>query len=247
MSNKYQVSVVMPVYNGVNYLKDALESIANQIDILFEIIIIDDCSTEDIYSVVQPYIKNKKFNVKYHKFKKNSGIAVALNYGISKAEGKYIARMDADDIAFNNRLIKQFNFLELNPDIALCSSSFQYINHEGKKGRRQSYSLKDKDIGKLLKFGNPLPHPTWMIKKNIIESLSGYREFQPSEDLDLILRLRKSKYKTHRLSDILLYFRESSINTTSTKGLLQRRMRRCIYKNFAWTIRATDHRINRML
>ncbi len=118
------VSIIMPVYNSSGYLSDAIESILSQTYSDFEFIIIDDASTDNsieiIYSYHDPRIVLLKNDI-------NLGVTHSLNKGIKHARGKYIARMDADDIALPQRIELQVDFLEKNPEFILVGSFFEVI------------------------------------------------------------------------------------------------------------------------
>ena len=123
------ISVIMSVYNGEKYLVQAIDSILNQTYQNFEFIIIDDCSTDNSSHILQEYAK-KDSRIKIIKKEKNIGIKgfiENLNLGISIAKGKYIARMDADDISLPERFQKQVNFLEKNSDFSLCFSNAKIL------------------------------------------------------------------------------------------------------------------------
>jgi glycosyltransferase involved in cell wall biosynthesis len=114
----------MPVYNCVTYIEEAVNSVLNQTFIDFEFIIIDDGSTDGTTDVLK---KNTDSRIKFVFKKKNQGVSCAVNDGFRLAKGKYIARMDGDDISLKNRFEKQIGILENNPEIFICGSLFQYL------------------------------------------------------------------------------------------------------------------------
>lgn len=116
------ISVVMPVYNAEKYVAEAIESILNQTYGNFEFIIIDDCSTDSSYEILQSYAA-KYPRIKLFKNEVNSKLPKTLNFGISQAIGKYIARMDADDISLPARFAKQIEFMESHPEVGVCGTS----------------------------------------------------------------------------------------------------------------------------
>ena len=128
------ISVLMPVYNCSNYIYDSTISILNQTFSDFELIIIDDCSTDNTVDIL------KKFNderIVLIVKQKNTGITNSLNYALDIAKGKYLARMDGDDISNIDRLKKQYEFMESHPDVVLCGGGYEVIksNYEhGQKG-----------------------------------------------------------------------------------------------------------------
>ena len=115
------VSVIMPVYNADEHLREAIESILNQSYRNIEIIVVNDGSKDNGYT--DSIIRKYESMVQYF-YKENGGIADALNYAISKANGDYIARMDQDDISLPDRIEKQVEFMETNTDVAVCGTRF---------------------------------------------------------------------------------------------------------------------------
>ena len=128
------ISVLMPVYNCSKYIYNSTISILNQTFSDFELIIIDDCSTDNTVDIL------KKFNderIVLIVKQKNTGITNSLNYALDIAKGKYLARMDGDDISNIDRLEKQYEFMESHPDVVLCGGGYEVIksNYEhGQKG-----------------------------------------------------------------------------------------------------------------
>ena len=144
------VSVIMSVYNGEKYLVQAIDSILNQTYQNFEFIIIDDCSTDNSSHILQEYAQ-KDSRIKIIKKEKNIGIKgfiKNLNLGISIAKGKYIARMDADDISLPERFQKQVDFLENNPEITLVGAQLNLINEQNKITGEAIAALQHRDIVK---------------------------------------------------------------------------------------------------
>jgi glycosyltransferase involved in cell wall biosynthesis len=133
MNTKPLVSVVMPVYNAEAYLKDAVESMLYQTYPAIELIIVDDHSTDNSWEILKSYKEQFPTRIKLIRTKKNlnCGGDTCANYGISKAIGKYIARMDADDIAVPNRIEKQVAYLESHPGVTLVGSQAYVINGKG--------------------------------------------------------------------------------------------------------------------
>lgn len=197
-----QISVVMPAYNTKEeYLREAIESILKQTFGDFEFIIINDCSTTNVEEIILSY---KDERIKYLKNEQNLGIAKTLNRGIKEATGKYIARMDSDDISFENRFEIQHKFLEQNPQFQLCSTRLS-------KSKGDSYSrgvnfeyLK----AKIFFRGNPIIHPTVMFNREFFAD-NGllYNEMPYGEDWDLWFRLTQvGQFAV--LPDKLLYYRQ---------------------------------------
>src|SRR5215831_13102998 len=123
------VSVVLPVYNGEKYLAEALDSILQQTFNDYELIVIDDGSTDRSSAIIESYVKKDR-RVIVHR-QDNCGLIMSLNQGSSLARGKYIARMDADDVSLPQRLEKQLDYLEQRPDIGLLGTWIQDIGPNG--------------------------------------------------------------------------------------------------------------------
>lgn len=146
--SKPLVSVIMPCYNATSYLKEAIESIIEQTYKKLEIIVINDGSTDNTLSILKEYTRMDS-RLKIINQTSNQGLVSSLNLGIGKATGDYIARMDADDVSILNRIERQINFLQLNPDIDAVSCGFYYI----KTNQKHSVSVKPKGTLPLsLKF-----------------------------------------------------------------------------------------------
>jgi len=158
------VSVILSVYNGEKYLAEAIESILNQTYINFEFIIIDDGSTDKSLEIIASYDDKRIVLVS----RENRGLIASLNEGIEQAKGKYIARMDADDISLPQRFIEQVSYMEEHKDIGVCGS---WVEVFGENLNKKIWKLKTgNDILKLmLLFAVPFAHPSVMIRKRILD------------------------------------------------------------------------------
>ena len=123
-----KVTVLMPAYNAANYIGEAIDSVLQQSFDDFELLIINDGSTDNTTQVIRSYNDTRIILIDHHV---NHGIAAALNTGLSKAGGKYIARFDADDICSPERLQEQVSFLDNHPDYVLTGSDAEYISENG--------------------------------------------------------------------------------------------------------------------
>ena len=151
------LSVIMSVYNAEKYLSQAIESILNQSFEDFEFIIIEDCSTDNSLKIIKNYVINDKRIriIQKAKNKKMRGFIENLNIGLSEAKGKYIARMDSDDISHPDRFEKQVLFLDSHPNVFMVGSAINFIDENGKLIRKYEALETDDKIKKQ------------MIKKNI--------------------------------------------------------------------------------
>ena len=143
------VSVIIPAYNCADYLDITLDSVTNQTYKNWEVIVVDDCSTDNTAEVVQKYIK-KDERIKYHKLDKNSGAAVARNTAVKLAQGKYMAFLDSDDVWFPEKLSKQISFMEEKNYLFTCTS-YTKIDEEGKYLNRTIGVRKKSNYNDILK------------------------------------------------------------------------------------------------
>ncbi len=116
----------MSVYNGDMYLKEAIESILNQTFTDFEFLIINDGSIDKSEKVIKSYSDKR---IRYYKNSKNLGLAASLNKGVGLSKAKYLARMDGDDVSYPNRLEKQVNFMDVNPEIDVCGTWVKHLEN----------------------------------------------------------------------------------------------------------------------
>jgi len=203
-----KISVVMSVFNGDQFLAQSIEAILNQTFQDFEFIIIDDASTDNCWEILNSF-STKDHRIKLSRNGKNIGIEgfiKNLNYGCSIAKGKYIARIDQDDVAREDRLQLQFDFLECNPDIFIVGSALQKIDEKGKHLGMMSAPLDDKAIREIMPKKISLYHPAIMFKKSFDGNF--YREkIRYCEDYDFYLRIMTDNLKMANLPDCLLEYR----------------------------------------
>ncbi|HRZ85594.1 MAG TPA: glycosyltransferase [Candidatus Paceibacterota bacterium] len=210
------VSVVMPVYNSEKYVAQAIESVLNQTFKDFEFIIIDDGSTDKSLEIIKKYAKKDK-RIKVIVNNSNLKICKTLNKGIKLAKGKYIARMDSDDISLPTRFEEQVNFLEKNPDVGIVGSYIKLFEDSGKILGIRKYSQEDKELKERIFFYSPFAHPTVMMRKEIFDKGIYYQEVDfPSEDLNLWFRIG-SRYKFSNIPKVLLNYRYHENSTTGSK------------------------------
>jgi len=206
------ISVIMPVYNAGLYLKTAIESILNQTFSDFEFFIIDDASTDNSVEIIQSFSdKRIKLIVK----PVNSGITKSLNHGLQLAKGKYIARMDADDISYPQRFERQIFFLENNPNIILCGTWFKIIPiNEVIKHPQDNDGIKQ-----LMLDQNAVAHPSVMLRSEfLVENKLQYDSLmEPAEDYDLWVRII-SIGEIANVPEVLLDYRIHSSQISSIQS-----------------------------
>jgi len=199
-----ELSVLMSVYNDSRYISEAINSILNQSFQDFELVIMNDGSTDTTEEIILSFNSPK---IKYVASNDNKGLAVRLNEGIQHCKGNYIARMDADDISLPNRFELQVAFLKRHKEYVLVGSAYYKIVDEDNKGIRKQVPEYSKLKTKLL-FGNNIAHPSVMFNKKIwLESNSFYDEtYRYAQDYELWTRLIL-KYKMANLKEPLILYR----------------------------------------
>lgn len=197
-----EITVLMPVYNGGKYLKNAIESILTQSFENFEFLIINDGSTDNSKEVINSYNDPRIVLINN---KKNIGLVASLNIGIKFSKGEFIARMDADDISISNRLSVQLNFLKGNKDIGACGTWVKIINSINNVNK---LPLDDDEIKYYMLFSSPFAHSSVMMRKDvIIENNIQYNNcFTEAEDYELWFNLSKHT-KFANIPRVLLHYR----------------------------------------
>jgi GT2 family glycosyltransferase len=196
----------MSVHNEERYVSKAIRSILEQTFDDFEFIIIDDDSTDGTTEILSNYQqKDARIRVLRHQSKK--GLAQSLNEGIRIAQGRYIARMDADDISLPTRLEKQVAFLDMHPEVGLVGTLCYEVDENDVIVRRWSLPSSTSDVRKALLDLNPLVHTSVMIRKEVFAEIGYYDEtLQYSQDYELWLRIAR-KYEIANLPEPLVMLR----------------------------------------
>lgn len=200
------ISVILPVHNAQKYLVEALESLRYQTYPHFEVIAIDDASSDDSFKILKSYAQiDSRFKVIRNKV--NLKIAKTLNLGITKAKGEFIARMDADDISLPNRFQKQIKFLTSHPGVVVVGGQCLTIDTDSHITGKKLFPINHIAIHELMYTANPLQHPSIMIRRSLLpKSFSWYNsKLTPAEDLDLYFRLGKFGLFANLKSTILMY------------------------------------------
>ena len=201
ISKQPQITVLMPVYNVSLYVKEAVESILNQTFADFELLIINDGSKDDTRDEV---LKITDERIRFVENETNIGLANTLNRGIELARGKYIARMDGDDISVLNRLQKQFDFLENNPDIDICGAGYEFF---GSKNYKVMYPETNENIKIGLLFGCCMIIPLYRRASIQRVGLRYDQEYFPAEDYRFWTECMIKGLKMHNIQEILFRYR----------------------------------------
>ena len=217
-----KVSVVLPVYNGQEFLVEAINSILNQSFGDFEFIIINDGSKDKSADILNT-MHHQNLRV-FHQ--SNMGLAASLNKGIELSRGDFIARQDQDDVSRIDRLEKQFYFLNNNPSYGLVGSRAEIWQDNSPTNRNHDHPTDDKILRFELLFNNPFVHSSVMLRKSVIQALGGYTQDplrQPPEDYELWSRIARVS-KIANLSERLVIYREmpSSMSRTGYNPFLDK-------------------------
>jgi len=198
------VSIVMGMYNAASHLRDCMESVIAQTFSDFEFIIVDDGSTDQSSMIVESYNDSRVRLLK----QENRGLPAALNNAISLARGSYIARMDADDIAMQERLDTQVSFLRRHPEVDILGAQAIILNENGVAGEMMKKPIATKNVHKYLEYACPLIHPTYMVKADVYRTIGGYREeLFTAQDLEFLLRAVEGGFVLANVPQALLLYR----------------------------------------
>lgn len=211
-----EVTVLLPIYNGAKYLRSAIDSVLNQTFLEFELLIIDDGSTDNSAAIVESYTDSRISFIR----QSNRGLAATLNRGLSLVRSAYIARQDQDDLSHPERLERQLNYMRLHNDVVLLGTAAEIWIENSPSGRFHDHPTNKLDIHFDLLFNNPFVHSSVMLRRAAIESVGGYcedRERQPPEDYELWSRLAR-QYAVANLSERLVVYRETNTSMSRNKN-----------------------------
>lgn len=208
----------MPVYNGERYLREAVESILGQTWSDFEFLVVDDGSTDASAAIVESYADER---IRLVRNGRNLGLIAALNKGLETARGRYVARMDADDVSLPRRLERQVAYMERNPEVCVAGSYCRVIDETGRSIR----TFVPEPRGFLLSFRmhveglTPVYHPTVMFRTGPIREQGGYSpDFPHAEDGALWFRLNAAGRSFANIPEVLVLYRSHGGQITQTRS-----------------------------
>lgn len=243
LKQKYKISVLMSTYNEKEEeLIKSIESILNQTYRNLEFIIINDNPKNETLDNILSFYQRKDDRIRIYKNQKNLGLVSSLNIGLKHTTGEYVARMDADDIASEDRLEMQLNYMLAN-NFDFIGSFIEIIDDEGNNQNiNMKFPITSKTISYLIRFGNCIPHPTWLLKRSVYISLNGYRKVPHCEDYDFILRAIKAGFKLSNLPLVKLKYRirNSGISESNKQEQLLIRYYLAMHKNDIISINPSD-------
>jgi glycosyltransferase involved in cell wall biosynthesis len=206
-----RVTLILPVYNGEAYLRPAIDSLLRQTFRDFELLIIDDGSTDGSAAIVASYGDER---IRFQRNARNLGLIATLNKGFELARGEFIARMDCDDISLPHRLERQLDYLACHPDVALVGSWFEKL--QGRHSRVVKTPVDHAAIRFFLIFDNTFLHSSIMIRRSLLEQFN--LRFDPAfpyaEDYELWVRI--SRYaRVANIPEVLVQYRDHADNTSN--------------------------------
>lgn len=213
------ISVIMPTYNVGKYVEESVKCILNQSYQNIELVIVDDCSTDDTFIILQRLSESDK-RIKLYQNETNQKICRTLNKALDHASGSYIARMDGDDICDLNRLEILKTYLDNHEDCDLVGSQVLSIDEKGNRISEKRFPQSWKYINISLKTMCCILH-IWLARKEIYDELKGYREIPFAEDYDFLLRGMRLGFHFANVSETLYSVRTRSGNTQSSNGIKQ--------------------------
>lgn len=222
------ISIIMPTYNVSNYIDEAVNSILNQTYSNFELIIVDDASTDKTYEKLLKLSK-KDNRIKVFRNRYNSKICYTLNKALKHVNGEYVARMDGDDVCLPNRLEVLKRYLDSHSQCSLVGSQVISIDENGGFVSKKKYLQSNEFISFFMRYTPCVSH-IWLARKCVYDSLQGYRDIPYAEDYDFLLRGLTAGFKFNNVKDYVYKVRIRNGNTATTNGLVQRKTKNYVYK-----------------
>ncbi|MCX6712114.1 MAG: glycosyltransferase family 2 protein [Candidatus Vogelbacteria bacterium] len=206
-----KISINIATYNRGQYIAEAVNSVLAQTFSDWELLIVDDASTDNTEMVIAPYLKDQR--IKYFKNEKNINVCRTRNIALEKSVGKYIAVLDSDDFwPDTQKLEKQVAFLEANQDYGVVGTAVIVVNKTGKEIKRFQHPLSDKKIKSQLLVKNPFSHSSTIFPRSLILDIGGYdNDLNGIEDYPLWLKLGLN-WKFANLPDYSLKYRVHGLN-----------------------------------
>ena len=214
------ISVLIPTFNVEPFVEQAIRSVMDQTYRNLEIIVVDDCSTDKTYSILQSLSKEDS-RIRLFRNESNKRIVDTLNFAFRQSSGELIARMDGDDVSLPHRLEAQFGYLTSNPSFDLVGLSYIIIDEAGFEIQKEKHLTDFEKIKKATKYVSPVPH-FWLAKREVYDLVGPYR-IPGAEDYDFILRAIDKGCEVSNVPEFLYLHRIRSGNTATANGLIQKK------------------------
>ena len=223
------VSVLLPVYNGERFLREALDSMIGQTLSDFELLVVDDGSTDGTRAVLQEYADPRLRVVSTL----HGGLVAALEAGLAQARSNLLARMDADDVSLPARLERQIGVLDANPRLGLVGCGVEVIDEQGNVKEANSLPSRDRDLRRRLLLRNPFAHGSVVLRRDALQRAGGYSSsYGANEDYDLWRRIAR-EWELAAVPDVLYRYREHGSGVTATD--VRRREQREALRDELWS------------
>lgn len=203
-NNKDLVSIIMPTYNCAKFIAESINSVIAQTYTNWELIIVDDCSTDNTKEILAPYLQ-KYSNINYTCLQKNGGPAVARTEALRQAKGDYIAFLDSDDIWYSEKLSKQIAFMKEN-NIAFSCTGYEQIEEDGKSKNIALIPPQETDYLKMLRLADPIGNLTVMYNRNAVGEQK-VPAIKKRNDFALWLQILHKVHVCYGMTDILAKYR----------------------------------------
>jgi glycosyltransferase involved in cell wall biosynthesis len=243
---KPNISVVMPAYNAEDFIAEAIDSILGQTCQDFELIIIDDASTDKTSVIIEQYTK-KDNRLRVYRNKSNKGIGANRSYGVKLAKGRYICWQDADDISIPERLQLQKDYLDNHPSVGVVGGFIEFFD-EKSTGPVRTYAETDSSLRKSIFRYNPVAQPASMFRRECFDKVGLYDEsYKVSEDLEMLFRVGVY-YEFANVQQVVLKYRQ--LESSLTRSNLRRmesttlKLRKEYSRNSAYTFTFFDRLFN---
>jgi len=214
------VSILLPAYNSESYIKQTIDSILQQSYTEFELLIINDGSTDNTANIIDSYTDKR---IQHIKNNGNKGLIFTLNKGIELAKGKFIARIDADDICLPQRIEKQVAWMQQNTNTTVLATTVQFINEHNESTGFWSLDLQSitsSAIKKNMVWQCCIAHPSVMMRTEVIKKYRYNAHQKHTEDYDLWLQLLADGFVIEKINEPLLLYR---VHTQSITGSIHRK------------------------
>lgn len=226
-----KVSVIMSTYKEpIDWIRQSIDSILNQTYNEIEVIIVvDNPEYKELLSMLNNYAEtDNRICVIINE--NNIGLVKSLNKALSRCNGEYIARMDADDISLPERIAHQINYLNKKKyDLVGC---FYEVFYEDKILRIAQGAKTNEVCEKILQYESCAAHPAWIVRKKVFDSLGGYRDFDACEDYDFLIRTSLAGYKIGNTPEVLLRYRDNPKSISHEKSGKQYSITQLLAKNY---------------
>lgn len=215
------ISVVLPVFNAENTLERAILSVLAQQDVAFELLIVDNGSQDATTEILSKYVDNERVKVLSES---NRGVVYAMNRGIEEAQGNWVARMDADDEWFPDKLAKQWAYIRPNPEVQVLATRVEYATEHRENTGLEHYvqwsnsCLTSLELNQSVFVEQPVVNPSLLIDRSVFTQFGLYRDGSFPEDYEMVLRWHKHGVEIHKLPEVLMRWWDYPTRLTRTNS-----------------------------